>query len=189
MGKLTYSTNVSLDGFVADNDGQFQWLAPDEELFAFVNDLVRRETLQLYGRRMYEIMTYWQTEPADGKPGVELDFATMWRAADKVVYSTTLSQPSTPKTRIEKSFDPEAVRRLKESSKGDLSISGPTLAAHAFRAGLVDECHLFVHPIVIGGGLRALPSDLRVDLELQAERRFPSGIVHLGYRLKRGAQA
>jgi dihydrofolate reductase len=183
MGKLTYSTNLSLDGFVADKEGQFQWAAPDEEVFAFINELVRPETVQLYGRRMYEIMTYWQTEPVNNEPGLERDFATMWRAAEKVVYSSTLTTPSTPKTRIEKVFEPEAVRGLKESTQGDLSISGPTLAAHAFRAGLVDECHLFVKPILVGGGLRAFPTDFRSELHLEEERRFRSGIVYLKYRL------
>ena len=177
MAKLIYSAIASLDLYVADEQGKWDWAFPDEEVHAFVNDLERPVGTHLYGRRMYEKMVAWET--IDDPEPVMRDFARIWRAADKVVYSRTLPEVSSARTRIEREFDPEAVRR----TPGDISIGGPTLAADAFRAGLVDECHLFLHPVVVGGGLRALPSDLRLDLELLDQRRFAGGVVYLHYRV------
>jgi dihydrofolate reductase len=180
VANLIYSTITSLDGYVADKDGDFDWAAPDEEVHAFVNDLVRKVGAYLYGRRMYEVMRYWETALAD-RPSVEQDFAQIWRAADKVVYSRTLETVSSARTRIERDFDPEAVRRMKTQAERDIGVGGPDLAAQAFKAGLVDECHLFVTPIVVGGGKRSLPRNVRLDLELLDERRFEGGVVHLHY--------
>ncbi len=182
MGRLIYSAIASLDGYVADDDGNFQWAAPGEEVHAFVNDLERPVGTHLYGRRMYEVMAWWETND-DAEP-VMRDFAAIWRAAAKIVYSTTLQTVSSARTRIERDFDPEAVRRLKASAERDLTVGGPHLAAAAFAAGLVDECHLFLVPVVVGGGIRALPDGVRVELELLAERRFDSGVVHLHHRIK-----
>jgi dihydrofolate reductase len=178
MGRLIYSAIASLDGYVADTEGGFEWAAPDAELHAFVNDLERPVGTHLYGRRMYETLAVWETLQDDHP--VMRDFAEIWRAADKIVYSRTLKEVSSARTRIEREFDPDAVRAI----PGDVSIGGPTLAAEAFRAGLVDECHLFLHPVVVGGGLPALPTDLRLDLELLDERRFDSGFVALHYRVR-----
>jgi dihydrofolate reductase len=175
MGRLLYTAIASLDGYVADADGGFEWAAPDAELHAFVNDLERPVGTHLYGRRMYETLKVWET--LDDPEPVMRDYAQIWRAADKIVYSHTLREVSSSRTRIEREFDPEAVRAI----PGDIAIGGPTLAAEAFRAGLVDECHLFLHPVVVGGGLPALPRDLRLDLELLDERRFASGVVYLRY--------
>lgn len=172
---LAYSAITSLDGYVADADGRFDWSAPDEEVHAFVNDLERPTGTWLLGRRMYEVLAVWET--IDDPEPVMRDFAQIWRAADKVVYSRTLAEPSTARTRIERKFDPEAVRRM----DGELSIGGPELAAHAIRAGLVDELRLFVSPVVVGGGTPALP-DVRWDLELVEERRFGNGVVYVRYR-------
>jgi len=185
MARLVYSAIASLDGFVADADGGFDWAAPSEPVHAFVNDLERPVGTYLYGQRMYQVMRYWDTAPvgADAR-AVSRDFARIWQAADKVVYSTTLEAPSTPRTRIERTFDADAVRRMKVGAPRDLSIGGPTLAAHALRAGLVDECHLFVTPVVVGGGLPWLPRGLRLALELVDERRFDDGVVHLHYRTR-----
>jgi dihydrofolate reductase len=185
VGRLIYSAIASLDGYVADADGKFDWAAPDAEVHAFVNDLERPVGTHLYGRRMYEVMAWWETADAsDAAEPVMRDFAEIWRAADKIVYSTTLQTVSSARTQIVRDFDPEAVRRLKAAAERDLSIGGPHLAAAAFTAGLVDECHLFLVPVVIGGGTRALPDGVRVELELVAERRFTSGIVHLHHRVK-----
>jgi dihydrofolate reductase len=183
MAKLIYSAITSLDGYVADEDGSFGWAAPDEEVHAFVNDLERPVGTYLYGRRMYEVMVFWETlqSLADQPPFVR-DFAEIWRAADKIVYSRTLETVSSARTRIERDFDPEAVRRLKGSAGRDLTVGGPDLAAQALRAGLVNECHVFLVPVVVGGGTRFLPGDLRLELELLDERRFGSGVVHLRYR-------
>ena len=185
MAKLIYSALTSLDGYVADEDGNFDWAVPDEEVHAYINDLARPLGTYLYGRRMYETMVGWETDPtlAEQSPLMR-DFAEIWQAAEKIVYSRTLEEASTKKTRIERDFDPEAVRRMKGSSERDMSVSGPELAAHAFEAGLVDECHLFLAPIVIGGGKRALPERVRVGLELLDERRFGNGMVYLRYRTK-----
>lgn len=184
MARLTYSAITSLDGYVADEAGGFDWAAPDEEVHAFVNDLERPVGTYLYGRRMYDVMAAWETMPtgADQLP-VARDFAELWQAADKVVYSTTLETPSSARTRIEREFDPAAVRRLKAAADRDLSVGGPVLAAQAIRAGLVDECRLFVTPVVVGGGLRALPDRVRLGLELMEERSFGGGVVYLRYRI------
>jgi dihydrofolate reductase len=185
MAKLVYSAIASLDGYVADEDGNFDWAAPDEEVHTFVNDLERKVGTHLYGRRMYEVMRYWETAHAvTDQPPVMRDFTEIWKAADKIVYSNTLESVSTARTRIERSFDPEAVRRMKTQAERDLSVGGPDLAAQAIRAGLVDEWHLFVTPIVVGGGKRSLPDDVRVKLELLDERRFEGGVVHLHYRTR-----
>jgi dihydrofolate reductase len=181
VGRLIYSAIASLDGYVADDDGNFQWAAPGEEVHAFVNDLERPVGTHLYGRRTYEVMAWWETND-DAEP-VMRDFAAIWRAADKIVYSTTLQTVSSARTRIERDFDPEAVRRLKASAERDLTVGGPHLASQALAAGLVDECHLFLVPVLIGGGTRALPDDVRAELELVGERRFESGVVYLRYAI------
>ncbi|WP_143529143.1 dihydrofolate reductase family protein [Rubrobacter xylanophilus] len=182
--KLIYASIASLDGYVADEDDNFGWAVPDEEVHAFINDLQRTVGTYLYGRRMYETMLGWETDPtlADGSP-VTRGFAEIWRSAEKVVYSGTLETALTARTRIERGFDPEAVRRMKALAACDLGVGGPELAAQAFGAGLVDECHLFVAPVVVGGGKRSLPSGLRLDLELLDERRFGGGMVYLRYRV------
>jgi dihydrofolate reductase len=186
MARLIYSTITSLDGYVADEGGNFEWGAPDEEVHAFVNDLQRGAGTYLYGRRMYEVMRYWETDEAtrDRLP-VELDYAEIWRSAEKIVYSRTLRTVSSARTRIERDFDPEAVLRMKSLAERDLSVGGPELAATAFEAGLVDEFHLFVAPMVVGGGKRSLPDGLRLQLELLDERRFDGGMVYLRYRIGR----
>jgi dihydrofolate reductase len=183
MAKLIYSALGSLDGYFEDEDGRFDWAAPDEEVHEFVNDLERPLGTYLYGRRMYETMVFWETAPTDGEPKVFRDYAAIWRTAEKIVYSHTLQTPSSARTRIEREFDPEAVRRLKLSSTSDLSVGGGDLAGQAISAGLVDECHLFLCPIVIGGGKRTLPDGVRAQLELLDEHRFENGFVHLHYRL------
>ena len=184
MAKLISSAITSLDGYIADEDGSFEWAEPPEDAHAFVNDLERPVGTYLYGRRMYETMVYWETAHTAADHPVEQDFAEIWQAAEKVVYSTTLETVSSARTRIERAFEPDAIRRMKGSSERDMSVSGPELAAHAFGAGLVDECHLFLAPIVIGGGKRALPESVRVGLELLDERRFGNGMVYLRYRTK-----
>ncbi len=190
MAKLTYAAITSLDGYIEDEGGGFDWAVPDPEVHAFVNDLERPVGTYLYGRRMYETMAVWQTvglEPAGTSPAEaapspeELDFAEVWRAADKIVYSRTLDAVSTPRTRLERDFDPDAVRRLKDAADRDLTVSGPGLAQHAFAAGLVDQVHLFVFPVVVGGGRPGLPRGIRVDLELLDERRFGNGVVYMRY--------
>ncbi len=183
MARLVYSAIASLDGYVADTDGNFDWCAPDEEVHAFVNDLERPLGTYLYGRRMYEVMTFWETADTTGEPAVMRDFAQIWRAAEKVVYSTTLTTASTARTRIERAFDVEAVRDLKAAAAQDIGVGGSDLAAQALRAGLVDECHLFLAPVVVGGGKRALPDAVRLQLELLGERRFGGGVVYLRYRV------
>ena len=183
MGRLVYAAIASLDGYVADAGGDFAWSAPDEEVHAAVNDLERAAGTSLYGRRMYEVLVAWETMETDGEPAVMRDFAALWRAADKVVYSTTLTEVASARTRIEPVFDPSAIRALKASATKDITIGGPTLAAEALRAGLVDDLHLFLSLVLIGAGLPALPPDLRLDLELVAERRFANGVVHLHHRV------
>ena len=186
MAKLIYSAVTSLDGYAADEDGNFDWGEPDEEVHTFVNDLERPVRTYLYGRRMYEVMAGWETDPALAEQAPHLrDFAGIWQAADKVVYSTTLATPSTARTRIERAFDPEAVRRMKAAADADLSVGGPDLAARAFRAGLVDELHLFLAPVVVGDGNQALSDKVRLGLELLDERRFGNGMVYLRYRARR----
>jgi dihydrofolate reductase len=185
MAKLIYVANVSLDGYIEDARGSFEWTAPNDEVFTFITDLVRPVGTYLYGRRMYETMAVWETEPAlAAQSELMADFANMWHAADKVVYSTTLHVVSTADTRLERRFDPDSVRAMKTSAAGDLTVGGPTLAAHAFSAGLVDECQLFVHPVLVGGGKPAFPRDSGVQLELLEERRFGNGVVNLGYRIQ-----
>jgi dihydrofolate reductase len=185
MAKLIYSTIASLDGYVADTDGKFDWAAPDEEVHRFVNDLERPVGTYLYGRRMYETMVYWETAHAVAEPPPFVqDYAEIWQAADKIVYSRTLETVSSARTRIERNFDPEAVRQLKASMPRDLTVGGPDLAAQALRAGLVDELQLFVAPIIVGGGNPSLPGDVRVELELLDERRFGSGVAYLRYRVR-----
>jgi dihydrofolate reductase len=184
MAKLIYSAITSLDGFVADEDGNFDWAEPDEEVHSFVNDLTRPVGTYLYGRRMYEVMVAWATLTLAGQPPFMQDFAGIWRAADKIVYSRTLDTVSAARTRIERDFDPEAVRQMKAPAGHDLMVGGPDLAGQAIKAGLVDECHLFLAPIAVGGGTRFLPDDVRLKLELLDERRFGSGMVHLHYRTR-----
>jgi dihydrofolate reductase len=182
MAKLIFSALASLDGYVEDKHGKFDWAAPDEEVHAFVNDLERPIGTYLYGRRMYETMVYWETVSGSGEHSpIARDYAEIWQAADKVVFSRTLTTPSSARTRIERNFDPAAIRRLKESSTDDIAVGGAELAGEAIAAGLVDEYHLFLGPILVGGGKRALPDDVRVQLELLAEHRFRSGVVHLHY--------
>ena len=183
MAKLIYSVLGSLDGYFEDADGMFDWAAPDEDVHGFVNDLERPIGTYLLGRRMYETMVFWETAPTDGEPPAYRDYAGIWRAAEKVVYSRTLQAPSSAKTRIERAFDPDAVRQLKLSSTADLSIGGGDLAGQAIAAGLVDEFHLFVCPVLVGGGKRSLPDHVRAQLELLDERRFDNGVVHLHYRV------
>jgi dihydrofolate reductase len=185
MAKLIYSVITSLDGYVADEEGNFDWAAPDEEVHTFVNDLERPVGTYLYGRRLYEVMVAWETAHtfADQSPVVQ-DFARIWQAADKIVYSRTLETASSARTQIERDLDPESVRQLKARAGRDLSVGGPHLAAQAIKAGLVDECHLFLTPVVVGGGNRSLPDHVRVNLELLDERRFGNGVVHLHYRTR-----
>jgi dihydrofolate reductase len=182
MAKLIYSAIMSLDGYIADEQGNFDWAAPDEEVHRFVNDLQRPVGTYLYGRRMYEVMSAWETMGTPDQPPVMLDFARIWQAADKLVYSRTLESVSSARTRIERQFDPEAVRQLKAATGPDITVGGPHLAAQAIQAGLVDEYHLFLTPTVVGAGNQALPDHVRLDLDLQDERRFASGVVFLRYR-------
>lgn len=187
MAKLIYSAITSLDGFTEDSTGSFDWAAPDEELHRFVNDLERPAGTHLYGRRMYETMQVWETDPSFTADSPTLqDYAAIWQAADKIVYSRTLSTVATARTRLERDFDPEAIRQLKATTSRDIAIGGPNLAAHALKAGLVDEFHLFLSPIIVGGGKHCLPPGLRLTLELLAERRFGNGVVYLHYRMRAG---
>ncbi len=185
MAKLIYSAITSLDGYVADENGNFDWAAPDEEVHRFVNDLERPIGTYLYGRRIYETMVYWETAHTlpDQPPFIQ-DFAGIWQAADKIVYSKALETPSSARTRIERDFDPEAVRQMKAAAERDITVGGPDLAAQAIKAGLVDEYHLFLTPIIVGGGKQSLPDNVRLELELLDERRFGNGVVHLHYRAK-----
>ncbi len=187
MARLIYTANSSLDGYTKDREGKFDWTAPEGEVFRFITDLIRAEGTHLYGRRMYETMKVWETDPnVAGESPLLRDFAEVWQAADKIVYSRTLETVSTRKTQIERDFDPEAIRRLKQTIEHDILIGGPELAAHAFRSGLIDEYHLFLIPIIVGGGKSALPDNVRLELELLEERRFGSGVVFLRYRTKPG---
>jgi dihydrofolate reductase len=182
MAKLTYTAITSLDGYIEDEKGRFDWAVPDAEVHAFANDLERPIGTHLYGRRMYETMAVWQTvSEGPDVPPVEADYAEVWRTAAKVVYSRSLEAVSTPRTRLEREFEPEAIRRLKDAAAHDLSVSGPELATHAFRAGLVDEVNLLLCPVVVGGGKPGLPRDVRIDLELLDERHFRNGVVLLRY--------
>ena len=183
MSKLIYAAIASLDGYVEDEAGNFDWVAPDEEVHAFVNELERSIGTYLYGRRMYETMVYWETE-GDDEP-VTREYAEIWRASDKVVFSRTLQDVSSERTRIDRAFDADAVNALKASSPSDISIGGAELAAVAIAAGVVDEVHLFLGPVIVGGGKRALPTGTRLNLSLLDERRFASGFVYLRYQLGR----
>jgi dihydrofolate reductase len=182
VGKLVYAAITSLDGYVADAEGRFDWSMPDEEVHAVVNDLERHTGTALYGRRMYEVLSAWET--MDEPEPLMRDYAEIWRATDKIVYSRTLTEVSSARTRIEREFDPDAVQALKAAAERDLTIGGPELAAEALRAGLVDECHQFISPVIVGGGTPWLPDGLRVPLELAGERRFANGVVHLHYYVR-----
>jgi dihydrofolate reductase len=184
MAKLIYSAIMSLDGYAADEDGNFDWAEPDEEVHTFINDLERPVGTYLYGRRMYEVMVAWETITLADQPPFIQDFAEIWQAADKIVYSKTLEMVSSARTRIERDFDPEALRKMKARAGRDITVGGPHLAAQAFKAGLVDEFHLFIAPIVVGGGKQSLPNNVRLKLELLDERRFGNGVVHLHYRTR-----
>jgi dihydrofolate reductase len=187
MGRLIYTSIASLDGYIADTDGDFGWAAPDAEVHAFVNDLERPVGTYLYGRRMYEIMTYWETITADDDPApdpIELDYAELWRRADKVVYSTSLESVSTTRTRRERTFDVDAVRSLVAASDTDVGLGGAMIAGQAMRAGLVEEYNLFTFPVIVGGGTPQLPTDVRVDLRLVESRTFDSGVVYSRYAVR-----
>jgi dihydrofolate reductase len=189
VGKLIYSMLASLDGYIEDEGGQFAWAAPGEDVHAFINDLTRPIGVHLYGRKMYDMMVVWETDPALAAQSPLLeDFARIWQAADKVVFSRTLHSVTTSRTRLEREFDPEAVRRMKEHEERDLTIAGAELAAQAFRANLIDECQLFLVPVSVGGGKRCLPDGLRLHLDLLEHRRFVDGTVYLRYLLKRGEE-
>jgi dihydrofolate reductase len=185
MANLNYTAITSLDGYVADADGNFDWAEPDEEVHAFVNDLERPIGTYLLGRRLYEVMVFWETV-LDGpdQPPIMRDYAELWQAAEKVVYSTTLEAVSSARTRLERDFDADAVRSMKARADRDISVGGPGLAAHAITAGLVDDYRQFVTPVVVGGGTHWLPDNVRVNLELRDERRFGNGVVYLSYGTK-----
>jgi dihydrofolate reductase len=185
MAKLIYASNASLDGCTEDAGGGFDWAPPDDDVFVAITELMRNAGTYLYGRRMYETMAVWETDAAlAAQSDLMSDYASAWQAADKVVYSTTLAAVPTAKSRLERRFDPGAVRDLKAAAGSDLLVGGPTLAAHAFEAGLVDECQLFIWPVVLGGGKPALMTDTRIELVLLDEHRFRSGVVHLRYRVR-----
>jgi dihydrofolate reductase len=184
MAKLIYSAITSVDGYIEDASGKFDWAEPDEEVHRFVNEVERPIGTHLYGRRMYETMLFWEHPPdLAGQPPFIRDFAEIWQSADKIVYSKTLEAPSSARTRIERDVDPEAVAHLKATAERDLTVGGAELAAHAIEAGLVDEYHVFLVPVVVGGGKRSLSDNLRVNLELLDERRFRNGTVYLRYAL------
>ena len=185
MSKLIYAVNTSVDGFMEDKDGNFNWTEPNEQVFKFITDLIRPIGTHLLGRRMYETMMVWETDPnLAAESSLMHDFAEVWQAANKIVFSTTLENLSTRKTQLMRSFEVEAIRQLKANSEHDILIEGPEVASHAFRAGLIDECHLFVLPVVVGGGKSAIPNNLRMNLELLEEHRFGNGTVYLRYRIK-----
>jgi dihydrofolate reductase len=183
MAKLIYSAIASLDGYVEDEHGRFDWAKPDAEVHAFVNEFERSIGTYLYGRRMYETMVFWETAGASGEPAVLRDYAELWRTADKIVYSRALEEVSSARTRIEHEFDPDAIRSLKRVAAADISVGGSELAGQALAAGLADELHLLLCPIIVGGGKPALPNHVRADLEVIDERRFRSGVVYLSYRV------
>ena len=185
MANLIYVANMSLDGYTEDQDGRFDWTDPSEEVFRFITDLIRSMRTHLYGRRMYESMMVWETDPdLAGESPLTRDFAEIWQAANKIVYSGTLETISTRKTQLEQTFEQEAIRQLKAAGEHDILIGGPELAAQAFRSGPIDECHLFILPIIVGGGKSALPDNMRWELELLEERRFENGEVFLRYRTR-----
>jgi dihydrofolate reductase len=184
MSKLIYIANVSLDGYIEDSQGNFDWTTPSDEVFAFITDLVRSAGTYLYGRRLYETMAVWETDPAlAAESELGREFARVWQAANKVVYSTTLHAVSTAQTQLERNFDPAAIRALKASAAADLIVGGANLATHAFKAALVDECQLFIAPVFLGSGKASLPRDMRANLELLDERRFSNGAVYVRYRV------
>jgi len=190
VANLIYVANTSLDGYTEDKDGKFDWTEPGDEYFRFITNLVRATPTHLYGRRMYESMKVWETDPhLAAESPLRRDFAEVWQAANKIVYSSTLETISTRKTQLERTFDPETIRHLKGTVEHDIHIGGAELAAHAFRAGLIDEYHLFLIPIMVGGGKSALPDDVRLELELLDERRFGNGTVFLRYRTRQGRAA
>ena len=183
MAQLIYASNMSLDGCTEDERGAFDWAPPDDDVFVFITDLMRSAGTYLYGRRMYEVMSVWETDPTlAAHSELTSDFAKAWLAADKIVYSTTLEAVSTTNTRLERCFDPGAVRDLKAAASSDLLVGGPTLAAEAFKAGLVDECQVFIWPVLLNGRKSAVEMGTGVDLELVDEHRFGNGVVHLRYR-------
>ncbi len=184
MARLLYMAITSLDGYVADEKGNYDWAMPDDEVFGFVNDFERPVGTYLYGRRLYQEMTGWETAHTQaGQSSLVLDFARIWQAADKIVYSGSLETVSTARTRLERDFDPGSVRQVKARAARDITVGGPALAAEAIKAGLVDECHLIICPVVVGGGKKALPGGVRLQLQLLDERRFSGGVVHLRYRI------
>lgn len=185
MSDLTYSMLLSLDGYVADDEGSFDWAVPDDEVHQFINDLERPVGTYLYGRRMYEVMAAWENVPEVAEQSAATrDFAAIWRAAEKVVYSRTLERVTTARTRMERVFDPEAVDQLKSESASPLSVGGPELAGHVMRHGLLDQLHLFVSPVLVGGGTSAYPPGVRLDLDLQDQRLFDNGMVYLRYLVR-----
>jgi dihydrofolate reductase len=185
MAKLIYVANVSLDGYIEDAHGRIDWTAPIDEVFTFITDLVRPVGTYLYGRRMYETMAGWETDPTlAAQSELRADFASVWQGADKIVYSTSLHGVSTANTRLERGFDPASVRDMKRSATSDLTVGGPTLAAHAFDAGLVDECHLFIYPVLVGEGKPAFPRGAHVQLELLEEHRLGDAVVHVHHRIQ-----
>lgn len=187
MAHLIYTVISSLDGYIENKEGKFDWAAPDEEVHGFINDLERTAGTYLLGRRMYETMMVWETDPSFAADSpIMLDYAEIWQAANKIVYSRTLGTVSTRKTQLERTFDPGSIRQLKEAVERDITIGGPGLAAHAFRAGLIDECQLFLIPIILGGGKPSLPENVRIELELLEERRFGNGTIFLRYRTRQG---
>jgi dihydrofolate reductase len=189
MGELHYLAIASLDGYVADAAGNFDWAEPDEEVHRFVNGLERSIGTYLYGRRMYEVMRFWDTPDAvEGQPEHVREYAEIWRAADKIVFSRRLDDVTTDKTTLERRLDPEAIRAVKALAVGDISIGGPTLAAQAFAAGLVDHCHLILAPVIVGGGTAVSPKDLRVELDPVYQRRFGNGMTYLGFDIRRSAE-
>lgn len=184
MAKLIYSAITSLDGYIEDSTGNFDWAAPDEEVHAFINDLERPVGTYLYGRRMYETMAVWETDASFAADSpLTQDYAQIWQEADKIVYSNTLEGVVTTRTRLVHEFDSDEVRQMKAASSRDLSIGGSALAAEAFRAGLVDECGLFLTPIIVGGGKKSLPDNVNLRLELLDDHQFGNGVVYLRYRI------
>jgi dihydrofolate reductase len=184
VAKLIFSGITSLDGYIEDNGGNFDWAAPDEEVFSFINDLERPIGTYLYGRRMYETMVYWETAQAlADQSSSEREFTEIWQATDKIVYSESLNTVTSAKTRIERRFDPNLILEMKSVNERDITVNGPNLAAQALKAGLVDEYQLFLTPVVLGGGKPSLPNDVRLECELLSERRFRSGVVFLQYRI------
>jgi dihydrofolate reductase len=181
VAKLIYSAIASLDGYIEDEQGDFDWAAPDPEVHTFVNEIERPAGTYLYGRRMYETMLFWETVSANDQPAVADEYARIWRAAEKIVYSGSLGKAASAKTRIERQFDPAAIHQLKEHASRDLTVGGPALAGQAIAAGLVDELHLFLVPVVVGGGKRALPEGVNLRLDLLGQRRYRSGVVYLSY--------